>query len=86
MKQLSFGFLVFIFFLISQKPAVAQPMEDAELRKGFDTTNSYAVSLFSNGYAYPKSGDEVLKYISKKGVSGWNDGGVYFRIFFYPQQ
>ena len=45
-----------------------------------------AVTLFSNGYAYPKSGDEVLEHISEKGISGWDNAGIYFRTFFYPQQ
>ena len=49
-------------------------------------TGEYAVSIFSNGYAYPKIGDEVLQHISKQGITGWDDAGIYFRIFFYPQQ
>ena len=49
-------------------------------------TGEYTVSVFSNGYAYPKTGDEVLQHISKRGITGWDDVGIYFRIFFYPQQ
>jgi len=86
MKQPQFSFLMFIFFCVNLASAVAQPMKDADPKRSLDTANSYSISLFSNGYAYPKSGDQAVEYISEKGVSGWNDAGVYFRAFFYPQQ
>ena len=86
MKQVSFGFLFLSFFLGLQKQAIAQPMKSPVLKKETDSGNSYSVSLFSNGYAYPKSGDEVLKNISEKGISGWKDDAIYFKTFFYPKQ
>ena len=86
MKHLSFGFSVFIFFLIFQEPSVAQPMKHLLRKEKTDTGYSHSVSLFSNGYAYPMKGDEVQKFISEKGISGWDDAGVYFKNFFYPQQ
>ena len=85
MKHLSCGFLVFIFFLIFQEPSVAQPMKHPLRKEKIDTGYSHSVSLFSNGYAYPMKGDEAQKFVSEKGISGWDDAGVYFKDFFYPQ-
>ncbi len=48
--------------------------------------DSVVLSIFSNGYAYPVSGDQSAEYISEQGITGWNNAGIYFRIFFYVSQ
>lgn len=47
---------------------------------------NYEVSLFSNGYVYPEAKNWNSNYISKQGLSNWNDPYVFSRTFFYPQQ
>ncbi|MEO8415736.1 MAG: DUF3472 domain-containing protein [Ginsengibacter sp.] len=66
-----------LFLIIFFTKAVAQ---------NENNTGVHAISVFSNGYAYPKKGDETQQFISNNGITGWDDAGVFFRIFFYPQQ
>ncbi len=56
------------------------------LAQSADADNNYSVTLFSNAYAYPKTGDRVLWHISEKGLSRWDDAGIFTRTFFFPQQ
>ena len=47
------------------------------------------VTLFSNGYVYPRTDDEGGIYsrhgqIAENGLSGWNDPSVFTRTFFAP--
>ncbi|MEO8820345.1 MAG: DUF3472 domain-containing protein [Ginsengibacter sp.] len=57
--------------------------------KAQDTSGNkqtFEVTLFSNGYVYPKSDNWDLNVISKQGLEGWSDAKVFTRTFFYPQQ
>lgn len=85
MKQSRWKILFLALSFICLKSVIAQPANVSEMHNASDTRKSFAVTLFSNGYAYPKSGDEVLSHISEKGISGWDDAGFYTRTFFYPQ-
>lgn len=51
-----------------------------------DNKYEFEVSLFSNGYTYPKSGDEALWHISQNGLYDWGDPAIFTKTFFYPQQ
>ena len=86
MKQSRWKFLLFLLSFISLKSIIAQPVKDRQIQNSFDTTNSYKVSLFSNTYVYPGTGDEASNNISQKGLAGWKDASVFTRTFFYPQQ
>lgn len=46
------------------------------------TKNVSEVTLFSNGYAYPKTGDDVLWHINANGLTKWNDKAIFTRTFF----
>ena len=56
------------------------------LAQSAGTDNNYSVTLFSNAYAYPKTGDHVLWHISEKGLSRCDYAGIYTRTFFFSQQ
>ncbi|MEO9021748.1 MAG: DUF3472 domain-containing protein [Ginsengibacter sp.] len=49
-------------------------------------TNSFDVTLFSNGYVYPQSRNWRSNNISKDGLRNWDNSEVFTRTFFFPQQ
>jgi hypothetical protein len=51
-----------------------------------DTQKNFEVTLASNGYVYPQSGNGRSNNISDKGLVNWNDAKAFTRTFFYPQQ
>ena len=75
MKKLSISFSLLILFTGYLK--AQSKSSDA---------NSFEVTLFSNGYTYPKSDDWHSNHISKQGLIKWSNANVFTRTFFYPQQ
>ena len=51
-----------------------------------DNQNNFDVTLYSNGYVYPKSEDWHSNNISKQGLVNWDDSKNFTRTFFFPQQ
>ena len=86
MKQSYWKFLVLALSFIYLEPVIAQTSKVTKAGNFPDTSNSFTVTLFSNGYAYPNSTDSTSNNISEAGLSNWKDPGVFTRIFFYPQQ
>ena len=75
MKKLSFTLSFLILFFNNSKAQTT------------DSDNStFRVSLFSNGYVYPKSEYSRSNRISKEGLINWDDKKIFTRTFFYPQQ
>ncbi len=72
--------------LICIQAAPAQILNSSKAKKIFDTTNTTAVTLSGNGYAYPLSENDTVTYITETGLSGWIDKELCTRTFFYPQQ
>ena len=79
----------FLFSILLTTHTAFAPLSNAQhlniSSKHVDTGN-ITITVFSNGYAYPLTGDQSEKFISEKGIDGWNDENIYFKIFFYAQQ
>lgn len=75
MKKLFWTIYLLVFILANAKAQTNTPV-----------TESFEVSLFSNGYVYPKSEDWQSDHISKQGLVKWDDSKTFTRTFFFPQQ
>lgn len=51
------------------------------LVQGKERTDSTIVTLYSNGYVYPKA-DRSTGFISRNGLTAWKNASVYTRTFF----
>jgi hypothetical protein len=49
-------------------------------------TDSFEVTLGSNGYVYPQLHSWRSNNISRQGLVNWNNAETFTRTFFYPQQ
>ena len=68
----------FIAFLGSQRGF-------AQDQVPLDTINTSVISIFSNGYEYPKEWQEGKENIQPGGITGWHSTTKRFSVFFYPQ-
>lgn len=53
----------------------------AVLAQGKEKTDSTIVTLYSNGYVYPKA-DRSNGFISRNGLTAWKDAATYTKTFF----
>ena len=76
MKKKSSGILLLLFLFSGFSKAQSNSTD----------TNSFDVTLFSNGYVYPKAENWNSNNIVRDGLHNWNDPEVFTRTFFFPQQ
>ncbi|MGN6510392.1 MAG: DUF3472 domain-containing protein [Chitinophaga sp.] len=53
--------------------------------KSLSAGDSTVVTLYSNGYVYPKA-DRGTGYISRNGLTAWKDAGVYSKTWFLTEK
>lgn len=85
-------FFLISIAIISGSCARNNPQDLEKLRPAatqaapFDPSNPNTVTVYSNGYVYPREQSNGYGSISTSGLGAWTDTAGFTRVFFYPRQ